>query len=401
MAGSKCSNWAAAALALTLALPGVAVAADGPGPGPRGAGPGCDLFPAPASVGATVGLSYFGPPPSESNPSLVGPLQLLRSGQVDPIKGTIKLPLYKGYMKKTNKIVWYILTDTSDEAQASALGLNFSAKLSFAANGARTATLRADGALVFDAGEVNFRPKREVVPGPASHPFPPLSASPGSVGDAEYSPLVVIRNAGGTIYNAPIVAFDVHESQINFPNGGVDYTKVHDEVVAIDPINQTVTFQLINGFSFGKPVWYISTDANDQTLAAIEGDTYAPLLKKIETGGDDSFSSPVERLFLALNGPENCKNPQRSGIYAALLDGHRPNNVIGGIPTVANDYSPLWDVQPYEWTADAVAKGYRSQLREEFQILTLVQDGFLTGMNGKKFGSVGLINDCPIVQRLL
>ncbi len=390
-----------AALCLMVALPGLAAAADGPGPGPRGGGPGCDLFPAPASVGATVDLSYFGPPPSESNPSLVGPLQLLRSGRVDAIKGTITLPLYKGYMRKTNQIVWYILTDTSDEAQASALGLNFSAKLSFSANGARHATLRADGTLIFDAGTVDFSPKREVIPGPASHPFPPLSAKPGSVGDADYSPLVVVGNAGGVLFNAPIVAFGVPGSEINFPNGGVNYSKVHDEVVAIDPINLTVTFQLINGFSFGKPVWYISTDANDPTLAAIEGDTYAPLLKRIETGGDDSFASPVERLFAAVNGPEGCKNPQRAGLFAALTDGHRPNHVIGGIPTVANDYSPLWDVQLYEWTADAIAKGYRSQLREEFQILTLVRNGFLTGLNGSKFGSVHLINDCPIVQRLL
>jgi hypothetical protein len=48
--------------------------AQGPGPGPRGSGPGCDLFPAPASTGTAVGLSYFGPPPSTVNPSLVGPV---------------------------------------------------------------------------------------------------------------------------------------------------------------------------------------------------------------------------------------------------------------------------------------------------------------------------------------
>ncbi|HET6930550.1 MAG TPA: hypothetical protein VFI45_09540, partial [Candidatus Acidoferrum sp.] len=44
----------------------------GPGPGPIGPGPGCNLLPAPPSVGATVPLSYFGPSPSETNPSLVG-----------------------------------------------------------------------------------------------------------------------------------------------------------------------------------------------------------------------------------------------------------------------------------------------------------------------------------------
>ena len=37
--------------------------AQGPGPGPIGPGPGCNLLPAPPSVGATVDLSYFGPPP--------------------------------------------------------------------------------------------------------------------------------------------------------------------------------------------------------------------------------------------------------------------------------------------------------------------------------------------------
>ena len=66
-----------------------------PSPGVFGPGPGCNLFPAPASVGATVDLSYFGPPPSVNNPSLVGPVQLLKSGQVNTQKGTVTLPLYK------------------------------------------------------------------------------------------------------------------------------------------------------------------------------------------------------------------------------------------------------------------------------------------------------------------
>jgi hypothetical protein len=359
------------------------------------------LFPSPASIGTTVDLSYFGPPPSESNPSLVGPLQLLRSGRVDAIKGTITLPLYKGYSRRGNKIVWYILTDTNDAANAEALGLNFSAKLGFAATGARTGTFRSDGALVFDAGEVDFRPHRTVVPSPSDRPFPPASATPGSVGDRRYSPLVRVRNAGGVIYNAPIVAFDVPEAEISFANGGVDYSKVHDQVVAIDPVARTVTLNLVNGFSFGRPVWYLTTDMNDPTVAAVEGGTFAPLLRNIATGTDDSFSSAVERIFIAVNGPQDCKNPQRQGLFAALTDGFRPNNVLGGIPTIANDYSPLWDINFFEWTQDAVTKGYRSQLREEFQILTLVDNGFLTGLNGARFGSPGLIVNCPIVQRLL
>lgn len=67
----------------------------GPGSGPIGPGPGCDLFPAPASVGSNVGLSYFGPSPSTVNPSLVGPVQFLNTGKVDATNGTITIPLYR------------------------------------------------------------------------------------------------------------------------------------------------------------------------------------------------------------------------------------------------------------------------------------------------------------------
>ena len=144
-------------------------------------------------------------------------------------------------------------------------------------------------------------------------------------------------------------------------------------------------------------------EANDQTTAAIEGATLAPGLQKIKVGGDDSFLSAVERIFIAVNGPsqDGCVNPQRQGLDAALTDGFRPNNTLGGIPTIALDYSPLWDANVYEWTQDAIDKGYRSQLREEFRILGLAEAGFLTGPDGVKFGSTGIIINCPIVYRLL
>ena len=374
----------------------------GPGPGPIGPGPGCNVFPAPASVGASVPLSYFGPPPSTTNRSLVGPVQLLNTGPIDTAHGTITIPLYLGHMKGNGKNVWYILTDVDDSDVAAELGLNFSAKLTFAANAARTANFDNQGNLIFDKGTVDFSPVRSIVPGPPGAEFPPVSANPGAVGDADYSPLVQIVNAGGVIYNAPIVAFGVDASQINFPNGGVDYSKVHDEVVAIDPNNMTVTLNLVNGFSFGRPVWYLSTDASIPLSAAIEHSTYAPLMQNLHTGGDDTFSSPVERIFIATNGPENggCNNPLRQGLSADLADGHRPNNTLGGIPTIALDYSPAWDANLYEWTQDAISQGFRGQLREEFQILTFAQDGLITGPGGKPFGSAGFTINCPPVLRL-
>jgi hypothetical protein len=64
------------------------------------------------------------------------------------------------------------------------------------------------------------------------------------------------------------------------------------------------------------------------------------------------------------------------------------------------DYSPTWDAQIYQWTPAAIASGYRGQLREEFQILTFVQDGLLTAPGGLPFTTSNFSINCPIVIRL-
>jgi len=358
--------------------------------------------PAPPSVGADVPLVYFGPPPSQVKPELVGPLKLLKAGTVDLDAGTVQLPLYQG-RTKDGKTVWYILTDTNDKGNADALGLNYSSKLTYAVTGkaVRNATLEKGNVLVFDRGAVDFRPERQIVPGDAPNAFPPKIAKPGSVGDADYTPLVRITNAGNFIYNAPIVAFGVQANQITFADGNPDYRLVHDKVVKIDPVEMTVTLKLTQGFSFAKPIVYISTESNDELAATLEESTYTPALSDITVGKDDSAFSAVERLFAFANGPTGKDNPQRQGFNSAIMDGRGPLNVFGGIPTVATDYSPLWDVNLGVWTDDAVNKGYRSRLIEEFQILGVAQQGWITAPGGTPFGSTGIIVNCPIVQRLL
>jgi hypothetical protein len=229
--------------------------------------------------------------------------------------GTVTLPLYKGAVKTPFglKPAWYVILDAGNPQEADRLGVNFSKKLPNAGDAARPATLRADGTFLFESGSVDFSPNRMVVPGPKDHPFPPKTAQPGSVGDADYSPLVI---ANDIVYDAPIIAAAVDDQFINFPNGNPNYSLVHDQVIAIDPVHRTVTLNLINGFSFGKPVFYISTDSSDPTVSAIEGNTYAPRLKKIEVGVDDIARSAVERIFIANNGESEggCNNPQRQGL---------------------------------------------------------------------------------------
>ena len=73
--------------------------------------------------------------------------------------------------------------------------------------------------------------------------------------------------------------------------------------------------------------------------------------------------------------------------------------MLGGIPTVATDYSPLWDMNLYQWTQQSIANSYRSRLTEEFQILSFAERGFITGPDGAKLGSIGAIINCPIVHR--
>ena len=374
-----------------------------------------DVRPSPPSIGADVPVTYFGPPPSTVTPELVGPVQLLTAGVLDEDAGTLELPLYYGQLMETGESVWYVVTDTTDEAAATALGLNHSGKLTFADNSraVRTAETRQDGTLMFHAGSVDFSPERMLVPGNAEDaslpPFPPLSFQPGSVGDELYSPLVRIINAGGHVYNAPMVAFGVDADEIEFCDGGVDHSLVHDSVVAICPGENgepgTVTIQAVPGFSFAKPVLYLSMDANDPLPATLEGATFAPGLRDVAVGRDDSLFSAVERLFLTVNGPTNGEdgtvNPQRQGLFSALSGEGGALNVIGGIPTVATDYSPLWDVNVGEWTQLAIDRGYRSRVTEEFQILGLVERGFITGPGGAPYGSSGLIVNCPIVHRFL
>lgn len=361
-----------------------------------------DIRPALPGVGANIPNTYFGPMPSEVQKELIGPYKLLKAGQVDEKAFTVTLPLYQGRVRDGRK-VWYVLTDTTDQKNAEALGLLFSGKLNYAAVGraVRNATLDKDGTLIFDSGTVDFRPAHKIVQGDGPNAFPPKQAQPGSVGDQNYTPLVRIANAGNHIYNAPIIAFDVNAQQISFPNGKPDYRLVHDKVVKIDPAAMTVTLQMVAGMSFARPIAYLSFDSNDSVTATLEEATLAPALSDIKVGGDDGAFSAVERLFVTANGPMGKQNPQRQGLNSAIVDGNGPINIFGGIPTIAGDYSPLWDLNLGEWSQEAIQKGYRSRLMEEFQILRFAQQGWITGPMGKKYGSTGIIVNCPVVMRLL
>jgi hypothetical protein len=353
---------------------------------PEGDGGEGDLYrPAPAAVAPYYPYVYEGE-------------LILKSAVVDEEKSTVTLPLHRGTMRD-GRTVWYVVTDVSDARIAKERGLNYSPKLRNAPKEAiRTARQARDGSFIFSKGTVDFTPERKVVPGAAPNFFPPAEAQAGSIGDAEYSPLVRV---GSVVYNATVVAFDVDADEIEFPSAGIDYSKVIDRAVAISPKRGTVTFSLNVGTSGGKPILFISLDSNANLLSALEASTYAPRLANLPVGLNDRPDSAVSVNYIITYGPTGADNPQRQGVNSALGD---PNSqvfdIFDGAPGVLNGraYSPMWDLYLAQWTPDAFQKGYASAIYSELQLLGLVERGWLTGPDGGDIGPSGLISNCPLIM---
>jgi hypothetical protein len=361
--------------------------------------------PAPASIFPDEHIIVAQPSPSEVNPSFLGPVLFMKSAIVDLTEGTVTLPLYPGKLA-SGENVWSILTDISDERLASLHGVNFSPKMVYGAGAnqaIRTGNI-VDGVFHFDCGKVDFSGKHTVTPGTAS-PFPPLKAVPGAVGDDDYSPLVCFSGVDA-VFNMPMIAFDVSESKLQKMSDTrkVDHRLVHDRVVRINPAEGTVTLSMTLGYTFGKPLFYISTDVNDAETAALESATYAPALKNIPFSLEDAHpGETAERLYAIVNGPTGSNHPFRQGLNSALSDAgnHGPLNVFGGVPTINLDYSPLWRMFPVQWEESAIAKGYRTKLTNAFDIENAGERKIVSSyIDGGPLRASGIIINCPVVYRI-
>lgn len=343
--------------------------------------------------------------------------------RIDLTRSTVTLPLHKGTYR--GRTVWYILTDASDFGLAHDLNINYAPKLANVPVGCSacvqnvTLTVPQNNAfgeaVVNFAGIPDFSPTRMLVPGAAPNAFPPKVAQPGAVAGPNYSPFIRV-NGSSVIYNAPIVA--VGDGPFNL----YTHTTTHDRVVGIDTRAQTVELLLVNGFDARQPILYLSTDASSPVAATMERAIYVPQLQHLAfMGGDDFLGSARERIFGFINGQTGRTNPQAQGFDHWLLDtgvtinatptnigtgkaiDHAdPLNVQGDFPTLtdprhANAYSPAWDLQLGQWSAEAVRRGENTRQTDEDLILDLVNKGLLTGPGGAKYGSVNIIINCPPV----
>jgi len=358
---------------------------------------------APASIANDLKTIVAQPSPSEVKPEFLGPVVLMKSGHIDLEKGTVTLPLRRGRLA-SGKPVWFIITDTTDENLSNLHGVNYAPKMAYGETSmaARAVTIEKDGTFVFNTGSVDFSPRLSIVPGPANAPFPPKSFQPGAVGDATYTPLVKVANAAkDVLLNAPVLSM-ASEAELNAMCGGkVDYDKVHDKVTAICPSEGTVTIKLTLGFTFDKPIQYISTEANDPLVATLENAIYTPALNGLPSMLEDaSPGESAERIVVVVNGPTGKDNPHRQGLVSALSGEGGPLNVLGGIPTINLDYSPLWRVFPAVWTDEAIQKGYRYRMTSALQAAEMSTRGYLKSLDGGDFRAVGFIVNCPVVYRI-
>ncbi len=302
---------------------------------------------------------------------------------VNPREGRVTLPLFRGTYR--GQTVRYIVTESSNKDDAERRGVNHAPKMANALGTRAVQNVqRVHGAVRF-SGTVDFSPELVVVPGPDG--FPPARFQPGAVGDARYSPLISAN--GRTVLNASQVA---------------NRSGVHDAVVAIHRKRGTVTLDTFDGFYEDERVQYLHQDASAALVAAIEGSTFAPNLNAAPRPGVTETDSTTRSAIIPIvNGPRGVNNPQRQGLESALLGQGDPLNITQTEPG-DNDYSPVWDVTPAQWTQAAIRAGKRHLLTDADDVADHFEDGLIVsaGTGPRNESLEGLralpgISNCPLV----
>ncbi len=162
-------------------------------------------------------------------------------------------PLLQGWTA-TGEKTYYIITESSNYDDAKKLGVNYSPVMKFAIGTRAVQNVTpGNGGKIRFKGTVDFSPVRVLIQG-SPKPFPPSTFKPGAIGDADYSPLIVMPD--GTVYNAPQLA---------------NKTGVQDRVISIDYDKMTIKILISDGWYKGDKFFYhLVTDASDPLPATIE-----------------------------------------------------------------------------------------------------------------------------------
>ncbi|PJI44327.1 hypothetical protein [Ferrovibrio sp.] len=308
---------------------------------------------------------------------------VLRSAiSVDPDAKTVTLPLFRG--TAAGRTVWYIVTDSSDAADAAARGVVHAPLLAHAGH---VQAVGYQGGILQFAAAPDFAPARKLASGP--HGFPPAEAVPGAVAPAAYSPFIRL-SADAPVLNAPIVA--TGEGTFDLAGHG----NVMDRVLAIDTAKGTVTLLLSHGFAEGRRVVYISTEASDPVAAALERATYVPQLGD----GDADIA-----LLVFTTAPEQgmAQALLRGGLARHATLGNAgelgaPLNILSAFPTgkTARGYSPSWRVTLLQWVDGAMPRRLEAQA-DVWRLITARQ---ISGPAGAPPAPSDMVVNCPVIAWL-
>ncbi len=353
--------------------------------------------------------------------------------RVDLTRDFATLPLHEGTV--AGETVWYVITDVSDAAMATELGVNHSPKLANAGVDcpACVQEVTTDDPILGRApvefqGAPDFSADRTLVPGPTN--FPAEAFTPGAIAGAGYSPFVVVESNEVTgmpvVFNAPIVAtgdgpFDV-----------TTHTNTHDRTLGINTEAMTTDHLFVRGFANGKSILYLSFDSSDAFTATVERSTFVPSLTDLgfANGGGDANSARAS-IFTFVNakvGLEEApsdrgasQGPGRSqglmhalsldvvgrdaavenqDVLEALRTGADVSNIFDVFPTNERaadraEYSPAWDLQVGLYSDGAVAAGSNGLQTDANTVRRIAGEGLLTAPGGVPLGSANVVINCP------
>jgi len=307
----------------------------------------------------------------------------------------VTLPLFRGISPK-GEDVYYIITEAADFNVAKQMGVNYAPKLIHAVGSGGEQYVTLDKGHMKFKGNVDFSPTHEVVGGAAPNYFPPTTAKPGAVADAEWSSIVVLPS--GQVLNAQIVS---------------NASGNHDRLVSIDKAKMSVTLSILDGFRGGKQYFFhLVTDATADLPAALEKGVSAPRLAKIPGFGKSLPSDKSAFLGFSpnANGITDMSSNQGQGFaYSIRNGGVDPINVFPLAPTndiaaTTNNYSPLWDAHVSKWTAKAIAENKVRRITSMEDQKDLIAKGYLTSLADEGeinpftgLRPVNLMINCPVI----
>ncbi len=318
---------------------------------------------------------------------------------IDYKKKWVTLPVYKGIGPSGNP-TYFIITESADFKVAKMMGLNYAPKLVNGRGTAGSQQVTIENGMIKFRGDVDFKPVRSIEPGMFPNTFPPAKAQPGSVGDAEYSPVIVFPS--GLVMSASIVA---------------NSTGTHDHLVSMDEAKGTVVFELLDGFEGGAQYYFhLVTESSDMGAATIERGTYTPRLAKLPMFGKSMPNDKSALLGFAptANGETGANNPERQGLNSTILDGiaFDPINVFPLDPDNNkednNNYSPMWDAHIYVWTNAAIQAGKRRRVKSIADLQKLFTEGSVTNAPANTgdpnpliagLKPTGAIINCPVIAQ--